>query len=195
MKKKLLLIPFLYCANFVQAAGLDYSIGVGVSNASIKYEDDNGTTASDTLVFPVRLFGELKMDKINKFQAGFRTFDFDIDATRQGDMGATFEGSQIDAAWLHQVRLSRNLRPWFGIGTRISFMDVTGRHRIDKEGFLVERYAPSSDTVIAGLVLGYYEWAIGRSGWYLDTSVTHEIPVSGDTFEGTGVGVGVKVEF
>lgn len=193
--KKLLLIPVLCCAPAVYAAGLDYSIGASVSNASIKYEDDNGTTANETLVFPVRLFGELKMDKINKFQAGFRTFDFDIDATRQGDMGATFEGSQIDAGWLHQVRLGRYIKPWFGIGTRISFLDVTGRHRIDKEGFLIDRYEPTSDTVIAAMAQGYYEWAIGRSGWYIDASVTYEVPISGDTLEGTGAGVGVKVEF
>ncbi len=193
--KKLLLIPVIFCTPAIYAAGLDYSIGASVSNASVKYEDDNGTTANETLVFPVRLFGELKMDKINKFQAGFRTFDFDIDATRQGDMGATFEGSQIDAGWLHQVRLGRYIKPWFGIGTRISFLDVTGRHRIDSEGFLIERYEPTSDTVIAAMVQGYYEWAIGRSGWYIDASVTYEAPISGDTLEGTGAGVGVKVEF
>ena len=179
----------------VAAKGLDYALGLSINYANIEYEDDDGTTASETLVFPVRVFGELKLDKTNKFQLGWRQVDFDIDATEQGDMGATFEGNQFDASWLHQVRLGRNFNPWFGLGARISMIDVTGKHEIDADGFLIQRFEPVSDTVLSGLAQGYYEFPIGRSGWFIDASATYETPVSGDGLSGFGAGVGIKLEF
>lgn len=196
MKKTFAMLPLILVAPSVFAGGkLDYSLGANISYASVHYEDDDGETDTENLVFPVRLFGELKMDKINKFQLGWRQVDFDIDATKQGDMGATFEGDQFDAVWLHQVRLGRDFKPWFGIGVRVSMIDVTGKHLIDQEGFLMQRFDPVSDTVMAGLAEAYYEFPIGRSGWYLDANATYEMPVSGDGLSGFGAGAGIKIEF
>jgi len=196
MKKHLSLLPLILLAPSAFAAGkVNYSLGVNVSYASVQYEDDDGSTDTENLVFPVRLFGELQIDKINKFQLGWRQVDFDIDATEQGDMGATFEGNQFDASWLRQVRLGRNFKPWFGLGVRVSMVDVTGKHLVDADGFLIERFEPVSDTVLSGLARGYYEFPIGRSGWYIDAGATYEVPVSGDGLSGFGADVGIKVEF
>lgn len=192
--KNTLLLPLLLLAPAAHSAGIDYAIGAGVSYANIEYSDDDGDTVGETLVFPLRIFGELKMDKINKFQAGFRMVDFDIDATTDGDMGATFEGSQFDGAWLHQLRLGRDFKPWLGVGVRVSFLEVTGKHRVDQDGYLIERYEPVSETLLSPMAIAYYEWAIGRSGWFVDSSLTYEIPMS-DGFEGIGAGIGVKCEF
>ena len=196
MKKTFAMLPLILVAPSVLAGGkLDYSLGANISYASVHYEDDDGETDTENLVFPMRLFGELKMDKINKFQLGWRQVDFDIDATKQGDMGATFEGDQFDASWLHQVRLGRDFKPWFGLGVRVSMVDVTGKHLIDQDGYLVQRFKPVSDTVMAGMAQAYYEFPIGRSGWYLETNATYEVPVSGDGLSGFGAGAGIKIEF
>lgn len=196
MKKHLSLLPLLLAVPSAFAGGkMDYALGANVTYASVQYEDDDGSTDTENLVFPVRIFGELKLDKINKFQLGWRQVDFDIDATKQGDMGATFEGDQFDASWLHQVRLGRDFKPWFGLGVRVSFVDVTGKHLIDEDGFLTDRFDPVSDTVLSGMALAYYEFPIGRSGWYIDAGASYEVPVSGDGLSGFGAGIGIKIEF
>lgn len=195
MKKTFAMFPLILVAPLALAGGkMDYSLGANISYASVHYEDDDGETDTESLVFPVRLFGELRVDKINKFQLGWRRVDFDIDATPDGDMGATFEGDQFDAGWLHQVRLGRDFKPWFGLGVRVSMIDVTGKHLVDEEGFLIERFEPVSETVMSGVAQGYYEFPIGRSGWFIDAGVSYEVPVSGDGLEGFGAGVGIKIE-
>lgn len=194
MKKTSLALAFLAFSGGVVAKDFDYAIGASVNYANIKYEDNDGMTATETFVLPIRLFGELELDRTNKIQSGWRMVDFSLDATTSGDMGATFEGDQFDASWLHQLRLGRNFKPWIGAGVRISMVDVIGKHEIDTEGFLVQRFEPVSDTVLSGLVQAYYEFPIGRSGWFIDASATYEAPVSGDGLAGFGAGVGIKFE-
>jgi len=191
--KRLLVIPLVF-ATHVQAKNLDYSVGVSVDYSVIDYEDGDGSTDAETVVFPFRLYGELELDTVNSLVVGWRPVDFEVDATTGGDMGATFEGNQIDAVWLHQVRLGRDFKPWFGIGVRTSIVDVKGKHLIDNDGFLIERFEATSETQLAGLLEAYYEWQLTRSGWYINAAVNYDVPLS-DGFESFGAGAGIKLEF
>ena len=191
--KRLLFVPLSLAAATASAADLDYSFGISIDYASLQYEDDAGSTASESVVFPFRLYGELEMDTINSLVVGWRQIDYEVDASTS-DMGATFKGSQIDAVWLHQVRLGRDFKPWFGVGLRTSIVDVKGKHLVDEDGYLAERFEATSETQLAAIVQGYYEWQITRSGWYLNASVSYDAPF-GDGFEAIGAGAGVKLEF
>lgn len=193
MKKILAALPLLFCAVSSHSADLDYSIGVSVDYSNISYEDDDGSTDTETVVFPVRIYGELELDTVNSFVVGWRPVDYEVDAT-VSDMGATFKGSQIDAVWLHQIRLGREFKPWVGMGLRTSMIDVKGKHMVDQDGFLIERFEATSETQLAALLQGYYEWQLTRSGWYLNAAVTYDVPL-GDGFEGIGGGAGIKMEF
>lgn len=194
MKKTILALAIASFGTHALASDIDYSVGASVGYGSISYEDDDGGTDTESLAFPFRLFGELKLDNINKFQVGWRRIDFDIDATESGDMGATFEGDQIDAVWLHQLRLGRDFKPWLGVGVRTSMVDVKGKHLVDEDGYLTTRFEATSETQLAAILEGYYEWQITRSGWYFDASLTYDFPF-GDGFEGFGAGAGIKLEF
>jgi hypothetical protein len=194
MRNTLLALAVAGIGTTALAGDVDYSVGVDVGYSSISYEDDDGSTDTENLAFPFRLFGELKLDRINKLQVGWRQLDFDVDATPSGDMGATYEGNQIDAVWLHQVRFGRNFKPWLGVGLRTSMFDIKGKHLVDHDGYLVDRFESTSETQMAGLLEGYYEWQLTRSGWYLNAALTYDVPI-GDGFEGLGVGVGIKSEF
>lgn len=194
MKKIISALPLLFCAAASHSAELNYSIGASVDYSNLKYEDDDGSTDTESVVFPVRIYGELELDTINSFVIGWRPVDVDVDATTSGDMGATFKGSQFDAVWLHQVRLGREFKPWVGLGLRTSMVDVKGKHRVDADGYLLERFEATSETQLAGLLESYYEWQLTRSGWYLNAAVTYDVPF-GDGFESFGASAGIKMEF
>ena len=192
--KRLYFIPLVVAASVAHSADLDYSIGATIDYSVISYEDDDGTTDTESVVFPIRLYGELELDTVNSLVIGWRPIDFDVDATKSGDMGATFKGNQIDAVWLHQVRLGREFKPWVGVGLRTSMVDVKGKHLVDADGYLIERFDATSETQLAGLLEGYYEWQVTRSGWYLNAAVTYDVPL-GDGFESFGASAGIKMEF
>ena len=188
-----LLVTSVLVSTPAAARGLDYAIGANGGYDSFQYEDDDGKTDSESRATPIRLFGELEVDKVNRVVVGWRAIDFDIDATVSGDMGATFEGHQIDASWLRNIRLAREFKPWLGLGMRTTALDVKGKHTVDKDGYLANRYEATSETQVALMLQGLYEWQISKSGWFINSSVTYDVPF-GDGFEGFGLGLGIKSE-
>ena len=194
MKRLIPALPLLFYAVVSNSAEVNYSIGASVDYANLTYEDGDGSTDTEAIVVPVRIYGELELDTVNSLVIGWRAVDYNVDATAGGDMGATFKGSQIDAMWLHQVRLGRVFKPWVGLGVRTSMVDVKGKHLADTDGYLTERFEATSETQLAGVVEGYYEWQLTRSGWYLNAAVTYDVPL-GDGFESLGASAGIKMEF
>ena len=193
MKKTLLFIAVATVSTTSYARN-DLSVSVSTTMAGYTYEDSDGESDSATFVIPITIGAEYELDRVNKLYASWRVIDEDIDATKSGDMGVTLEGSQLEASWLHKVRLARHFKPYVGFGIRTSFIEASSKHTVDDEGFLLETFESTEDTNLSAVFSVYSDWEISRDGWYIDTRFTYDIPF-GDGLQGYAVSAGIKHEF
>lgn len=191
MRKSMCLAALLLSANAV-AKDYDYAVGVSTTVANYSYEDADGETKSESVRLPIALFGEMKLSRVNKLFVGLRSIDFDTDASRSGDIGATIEGTQVEVAWLHKVRLARHFKPWFGVGIRSNILEVSDKHAVDGDGFLIEEFADTEDSFLSAVLKVNADWEIGE-GWFIDAGAAYDQPV-GDGLSGYSVTTGIKYE-
>ena len=192
MKKAVVLVVCSLCCSSVFAS--DFSLVGSTSFASFTYDDSDGETDSETVTIPLMVGVEYHVSKKNKILGTWRQFDYDVDATTSNDLGANIEANQVNVAWLYKVPLSRQFKPWFGVGIRSSFVEATSKHLVDDEGFLIQVFEDTEDTLMSFNVIANADWRISRDGWYIDTRLVYDFPI-GDGLQGYGVSAGLKYKF
>lgn len=192
MKKAVSLLVCLFCISGAYAG--DFALIGSTSFAAFTYDDSDGKTDSESVTIPVSVGVEYHVSKRNKVLGTWRMFDYDVDATTNGDMGADIDANQLNIAWLHKVPLSRAFKPWFGVGLRSSFVEASAKHKVDDEGFLIEVYEDTEDTLMSLNLIANADWRISRDGWYIDTRFVYDFPI-GDGLQGYGVSAGLKYKF
>ncbi|ERS88338.1 hypothetical protein Q672_10805 [Marinobacter sp. EVN1] len=196
MKRKMIAGAMLASIVVPQASAdlWDIDTSAGVSPAVMIYEskEPEGTTPTETAVYPLTLTATFDINRINRVMADFRYVDIEFDAGDDG-VGATVEGYQLSTILQHQFRLSRNFRPWLGVGVVSTVFESTDRYRTDGDGFLLERYDDRDDTTLSGVANAALEWELSRD-WILATEARYELPF-GDGLQGYGVSAGVRYKF
>ena len=191
MKRMIFLSALLFSMNGM-AKDFQYAVGVSTTVSNYSYQDTDGDTESTSVTVPLSIFGEMKVNRVNKLFVGIRAIDFDVDASTSGDMGVDVEGMQIEAAWLHKVRIARHFKPWFGIGIRTSIIDAKKKHEIDSDGFLVKTFENSEETFLGVVLKANADWEIG-DGWFIDAGAAYDQPI-GDGVTGYNLSAGIKYE-
>ena len=134
----------------------------------------------------------METSRLNKIYVGLRGFELDVDATSSGKLGANIESTQFEATWLRKFKMSRNFKPWFGAGIRSSLIEVSSRHTIDRDGYLLATFKHSESTFLAFVLKTTADWEIGE-GWYINADASFDQPI-GDGLQGFGFSLGIKYE-
>lgn len=171
---------------------VDTSVGVSPAVMIYKSKEPEGTTPTDTAVYPLTLTATFSINRINRIMADFRYVDVELPAGNSG-VGATVKGYQLSTILQHQFRWSRSFRPWLGVGVVSTVFESTDRYRTDRDGFLQERFADRDDTTLSAVANAALEWKISRD-WVLATEGRYELPF-GDGLQGYGVSAGVRYQF
>lgn len=172
----------------------DMSIIGSSSLASLNYKDADGETTLKDVMVPLTLGVEYQISKRHKLLGTIRQLDYDVDASTSGDMGMNVDASQINISWLRKMPLSREFKPWVGVGLRSSFVETTLRHTVDSDGFLEEVFNDTEDTLISINLIANVDWRIGRNGWAIDTRFIYDLPM-GDGLSGFELSAGIKYNF
>ena len=190
---KIIIISLVYltiCFSSVFASEYEYTGGASLTVSNFAVQFDDGKTNKQIVISPVTLFGEIQTDRINKFHLSWRLLDYHVDASQSGKLGADIYGNQIELTWLRKARLSRKIKPWFGLGLRASYLKSTFRHTIDADGFLDKRFDKHNQTYLAAIIKSHIAWEI-RQFWFLDLAVSYDQPL-GNGVGGFGVSSGAK---
>ncbi len=172
----------------------DVAVSLSTAMAGYSFSDEDGKSDQDVFSIPVTLGFEYPMDRLNKLYVAWSMFNESIEATRQGDMGVTLEASQIEASWLHKIRLTHHVKSFLGVGIRTHLIEVTKKHKMDSDGFLAQRFEDSDTTLFSAVLSANADWEIVRDRWHLGTRVAYDIPV-GDGLQGYLISIGIKHEF
>ena len=104
---------------------LEHSFGDTESTELSQVSFANGFFA-DKLSFDTRYWVE------GFWQKGVRAASSDIP-------GEDIQIYGIASAWQTQFRLTKSIKPWAGAGVSYSIIDISARHTVDSEGFLLKK--------------------------------------------------------
>ena len=190
--KNLLILSILLLPSLGITKNAHYNVGISTGLYAYNYQDDKGETELESTTVPFTLFAEMETSRVNRIYIGLREFDLDIDASTTGDLGASIESLQFEATWLRKFKMTRNFKPWFGAGIRSSLVEVSSRHTIDRDGFLLATFNNTDDTFLALVLKTTADWEIGE-GWYINADASFDQPI-GDGLQGFGFLLGIKYE-
>ena len=175
-------------------AAWDVETSVGAIPMVMNYQskEPEANTDWELITYPLSISVTFNLNRINRVVTDLRYADFDIPAGK-GGLGVSVKGWQLTTALQHRFRMTRNIRPWIGGGLVSSVLDVSDRHRTDRDGFLIERLSDRTDSTMSAIALAGLEWEITRY-WVFATEARYEVPFS-DGLHGYGVGAGLRYQF
>ena len=180
-------------ASHAQAAALnEYAISIESFVMYYKNTSNIGTTPSERVVYPLSVTFEYSVDRVNRLSVNLRGIDAQFNAGASG-VGADIKGYQISYSWDRKIRLARNFKPWLGVGLVSGFFDNTNRLRTDSDGFIIETFPDTKDTLFSVSLNAAVEWELSRL-WFFSVNTAYEIPVA-DGLRGLGIGAGIKYRF
>ena len=91
--------------------------------------------------------------------------DFDLDPSTQY-VGQEVNGYRLSGGYEHQFNLSRSFKVWGGATLNIDTVTFDGRHTIDQDGYLADRYQDLSETSlgVSGYIFTVFDVG-ARSTW------------------------------
>jgi len=190
--KNLFILSILLLPSLGIARNAHYNVGISTGLYAYNYQDDKGETELESTTVPFTLFAEMETSRVNKVYIGLREFDLEVDATNSGNLGTNIESIQFEATWLRKFKMTRNFKPWFGVGIRSSLVETSLRHTVDRDGFLLETFNNTDNTFLALVLKTTADWEIGE-GWYINADASVDQPI-GDGLQGFGFSLGIKYE-
>ena len=158
----------------------DYALGVAPTYYSgITVEDPNGPTDS-TNQFSLVLVAIIKVDKISRIYSELGQYDFKLDAGTD-KIGQKVGGYFYSGYYQRRFRITRNFKPWLGVGMAVNYLDFTARHNIDSDGYLSAVYPDRKGAVFNLGVNANYSFELSRR-WDFDVFLGYLHPI-GDSIK------------
>jgi len=104
------------------------------------------------------------------FQGHYQQFTLDA-GTR--NIGQHVKRVGVSASYQHLLRLTRDWKPWLGVGLEYTRETDSLRHTIDSGGFLAATYPDRSNSPLSAVLSASTEWAWTRD-WDLGFSLQYD---------------------
>lgn len=174
------LFSILLLPSFAHAA--DKSMRFGLMPIVSRYDinDPIGSTGAGSDVTP--LSGVVIFDAGRDGRVFVHAYSADFQVTASTtDIGQKVKQNGLNASYQTMFRLTRSIKPWFGLGLGYSSERYQERHRITSGGFLApgSPYASRSVENITAVINASHEWQYNRN-FDIGLHLQYEQPISGD---------------
>lgn len=174
----------------INTATADEEIRYGWQGSYINFtiDDPDGSADSESEFNVMSVVMDYTLSRTSRILANLNLYEFDLDASTT-KIGQHIETTSISSYYLHRFRWSRTFKPWLGLGLVVNMDDIDKRHRVDSDGFLVERFDDREETSIALGLIGALEFEI-FDNWKTELFTEYQVPTS-DTLEGLKIGFNI----
>jgi len=163
--------------------------GVGVTQGNYSVEDPDGSADSTT---EASIFGVVTMPMSRNwpdyrywFQVAHKSFELDASTS---EVGQEVTSTSLSAIIQRSFSISSDFRPWLGLGAGAGINDYEGRHTIDEDGFLKDRFDDRSNTSMYLILNAGISFRKLDNGVFIGTSINYERPID-DGIESTNLNV------
>jgi len=163
--------------------------GVGVTQGNYSVEDPDGSADSTT---EASIFGVVTMPMSRNwpdyrywFQVEHKSFELDASTS---EVGQDVTSTSLSAIIQRSFSVSSDFRPWLGLGAGAGINDYDGRHTIDEDGFLKDRFDDRSNTSMYLILNAGISFRKLDNGVFIGTSINYERPID-DGIESTNLNV------
>ncbi len=129
-----------------------FNWGVYIKAGNYGVEDPDGEADEEFTYSPGLKFTFPVSRRGKQLVVSGEYIDFDLDASTEY-VGQEVNGYRLSGGYEHQFNLARSLKVWGGITLNIDTFTFDGRHTIDQDGYLAQRYEDLEETSLG--VSGY----------------------------------------
>ena len=184
LKRLFIVITFLPCLVF---ANPDQGFGYRLSFSSLSVDDVLIDTNRTSQVLPFTFFYTqgLKRDLYFYSEVAWKSFKT---RAASGGVGQTINVAEVAFGLDYQYRLSRSIKPRFGIG--VDYMNTTysKRYSMDSDGFLLDRYADEKKNLFSIYLNASHYWKLSKT-WDIGANARTALPFGFSDIKETSVGI------
>jgi hypothetical protein len=181
--RRYLILAGIMMAGSVHADYVGYTPSYLVSN---DVADPDGPTESLSDFVPISGAVVWDMTKYTRLWTEYHFVDLEINATTE-NIGQTITSHGALVSYQRKFAWSRSFKPWVGVGLGYDVAEFKGRHTIDVDGYLDQRFDDREVSFMSLHVNVAHEWKVSSDlywGLYGDLNFAND-----DAFDGMKFGV------
>lgn len=161
-------VPFFACA--------DISVGYGIGYDNLHVNAAIGNSTSATSTTPFHLFYMSRYARDARWYAEYSKSDFHF----KGDVtnvGQNVSYTSLNAGWQTQFAVSRDFKPWLGLGLGGQSAKLSNRHTTLANGFLNQTFPDEEVSTLQWFVDASHDFALSEQT-FLNTRIQYVSPTS-----------------
>ena len=127
--------------------GSESQFGLGASVGSVSIDDPDGSTGSSFVIYPTFLY-LLNVSRDTRFVSDLLYLSYSLDAS-QSEIGQKVASLSISGVYEWKKRVSRDFKPWIGVGLGYGSNSSKNRHTVDADGFLDDSFADRNSSGVS----------------------------------------------
>lgn len=174
-----LLIVFTSGVSLPAQADDTFQFGLAPSLKNVMVRDPEGDSKTKTVgnVLNLVMMQDFRGDGRLFYELYYDSFSIDAGVS---EVGQHVERLGTILAYQTRIRATRGWKPWAGVGLNISEDKYSLRHRVDREGFLAQRF-PNLERTNYGVVANTTtQWSITKN-WTAGVYFSYEHPIESGT--------------
>jgi len=152
-----------------------YSVGYSPTYfANLIIDDPDGPTKKTTYFSLTSLSMLLRVSRTERLLTQLVYYDFKLDASST-DIGQRIDGYSFTGIYQKKFRLTRRFKPWFGIGMSANYYEITSRHTVDADGYLLTSHPNRKTDSLSYIINAGYTHEMSDA-WDIDFNVNYVSP-------------------
>lgn len=148
--KAILFIVLCFSVLNVHAGTRGMKWGVGLTTFTADINDPEGATNASRLSKAYSVISLLESGRDNRWYSVINMGSYGLESSTR-EIGQTDEFYYLGTTYQKNVRWTRNIKPWFGIGLGLGYESFSRRHTVDVDGFLAQTYR--NREVVGGILM------------------------------------------